>query len=322
MDKNSGSAISRADDILDPITFDQIRVFLAVVEEGSFSAAARRLRRAQSAVSYAIANLEGQLGVPLFERSNQRPALTLSGRALVEDARKVAGDVDALRARAHGLSRGLETELAIVVDVMFPTSRLVEALGEFRAAFPSVPPRLYVEALGSVAQLVLDGVCEVGVLGSMPEIPQSLVGEALAPAELVAVAAPAHPLARLDGAIPTAALREEVQLVLTDRSRMTEGRDYGVWGLRTWRLGDLGAKHAMLLAGLGWGLMPRHIVEPDLRARRLVRLRPAELDGDTRLLPLYVIRRADAALGPAATWMVGHLKASCAGAASRASPPA
>jgi DNA-binding transcriptional LysR family regulator len=297
---------------VDPITFDQIRVFLAVVDEGSFSAAARRLRRAQSAVSYAIANLEGQLGVPLFERSNQRPVLTEPGRALVENARKVTVDVDALRARAHGLARGLETELALVVDVMFPTDRLVEALGEFRAAFPSVPPRLYVEALGSVAQLVIDGTCEIGIFGTMPDVPASLVAEALAPAEMVAVAAPTHPLVLWGGPIPTVALREEVQLVLTDRSRLTEGRDFGVWGLHTWRLGDLGAKHAMLLAGLGWGTMPRHIVEADLAAGRLVQLRPAEWDAPSRLLPLYVIRRADAALGPAATWLAEHLKASCA----------
>lgn len=298
---------------MEPITFDQIRVFLAVVDEGSFSAAARKLRRAQSAVSYAVANLEGQLRVPLFDRSSQRPTVTEAGRALVEDARKVASDLDGLRARAHGLARGLETELALVVDVMFPTDRLVEALGRFQAEFPSVPPRLYVEALGSVAQLVLDRVCDVGILGTMPDVPQSLVAEALAPVELVAVAAAAHPLVRWEGGpIPTVAFREEVQLVLTDRSRVTEGRDFGVWGLRTWRLGDLGAKHALLLAGLGWGLMPRHMVDADLAARRLVRLRPAEWDADTRLLPLYVIRRADAALGPAATWMAEHLKASCA----------
>jgi DNA-binding transcriptional LysR family regulator len=299
---------------MDPITFDQIRVFLAVVDEGSFSAAARRLRRAQSAVSYAIANLEDQIGLALFERSNQRPALTEKGRALLEDAKKVAADVDALRARAHGLARGLEAELAIVVDVMFPTDRLADLLGEFRAAFPSVPPRLFVEALGSVAQLVIDGTCDIGILGTMPEVPPTLIAEALPPVDLVAVAAPGHRLAGIAGPIPTPALREEVQLVLTDRSRLTEGRDYAVWGIRTWRLGDLGAKRAMLLAGLGWGLMPLHYVEADLAGGRLVALRLAEWDSELRPLPLYAIRRADAALGPAATWMLEHLQASCAAA--------
>ena len=160
---------------MEPITFDQIRVFLAVVDEGSFSAAARKLRRAQSAISYAVANLEGQLRVPLFERRSQRPALTGAGRALVEDARKVAVDLDGLRARAHGLAQGLEAELALVVDVTFPTDRLVEVLAEFRAAFPSVPPRLFVEALGSVAQLVLDRVCDLGILGTMPDVPATIV---------------------------------------------------------------------------------------------------------------------------------------------------
>ena len=71
-------------------------------------------------------------------------------------------------------------------------------------------------------------------------------------------------------------LREQVQLVLTDRTALTEGQDFGVLALRTWRLGDLGAKHALLLAGLGWGNMPEEMVEDDLAAGRLVRLQVCE----------------------------------------------
>jgi len=90
---------------MDPISLDQIRVFLAVVDHGSFSAAAKTLRRAQSAVSYAILHLEDQLGVKLFQRTNQRPVMTEPGRALLGEMRKVALDIDALKARAQG-SRG------------------------------------------------------------------------------------------------------------------------------------------------------------------------------------------------------------------------
>lgn len=296
---------------MDPLTFDQVRVFLAVVDRGSFSAAARQLRRAQSAVSYAIANLERQLRVPLFDRSQRRPMLTEAGRALLVDARRVAQDADGMIARALGLARGLEAELTLVVDAMYPLPRIVSALAEFRAEFPSVPPRLYVESLGSVPKLVIDGVCALGVTGWLPDGDHGLVGQALGSIKLVCVCAPTHPLAAMGAPIPTAVLRDHVQLVLTDRSPLTAGRDLFVLATQAWRLADLGAKHSMLLSGLGWGNMPKHIVEDDLAAGRLVQIRPAEntpRNSDGLFdLPITLVRRADRALGPATRWIADHL---------------
>jgi DNA-binding transcriptional LysR family regulator len=255
--------------------------------------------------------LEAQLRVKLFDRTGRRPILTEAGRALIADARKLALDLDAMSSRARGLAQGLEPELPLVVDVMFPLDRLVAALGAFGHAFPSVPPRLYVEALGAVPKLVLDGICTLGIAGSMPYVPDGLAREALAPVELVPVASPTHPLAGQPMPVPPQAMREHLQLVLTDRSDLTEGRDYAVLGVRTWRLADLGAKHAMLLAGLGWGNMPRHMVAEDLAAGRLVLIWPAEWASGAQLLPMQVIYRADAALGPATRWFVKHLKGLC-----------
>ena len=131
-------------------SFDQLAVFLTVVETGSFAAAGRRLGRATSAVSYAIANLEQQLGVQLFDRDQaRRPALTQAGAAVLSEARSVSVGVDNLRAKVKGLLDGLEAEIALAVDVMLPTARLVDAMQAFEATFPTVTLRLYVEALGS-----------------------------------------------------------------------------------------------------------------------------------------------------------------------------
>jgi len=106
--------------MLDPLTLDQMRSFVAVVENGSFRAAARRLARVQSAVSHAVANFEAALGVTLFDRSERRPQLTAEGRALLADARAILLKVDALRARARGLGEGVELGLSLVVDTLFP----------------------------------------------------------------------------------------------------------------------------------------------------------------------------------------------------------
>ena len=113
--------------MLDGITLDQLRTFIAAVDEGSFSAAGRKLRRAQSVVSQALANLEAQLGVKLFDRSARYPKLTDEGRSLLVDARSVADNVDGFKARARAMREGLEPELAVAMDVMYPMQAVTRA---------------------------------------------------------------------------------------------------------------------------------------------------------------------------------------------------
>src|SRR3984885_3151137 len=94
----SGVPIQNEDNVLDGVSLDQLRAFIASVNEGSFSAGARRLHRAQSAVSELVSNLEAQLGVVLFDRSERYPKLTAAGVLLLADARSVVGNVDLLKA--------------------------------------------------------------------------------------------------------------------------------------------------------------------------------------------------------------------------------
>ena len=237
-------------------TLDQIAVFLAIVETGSFAAAGRKLGRATSAISYAIANLENQLGLSLFIRAGaSKPRLTEAGRAILSDGRGVAMALDGLIAKARGLTQGLETEVSLVVDVMWPCKSLVKSLEEFRRKFPTVALRLGVDALGAVTEAVLDRRAVFGVSGPLDVASDLLIRGAAGAAKLIPVAHPDHPLARMERVTREEA-REHVQLVLTDRSTVTGNRDFGVISVKSWRLADLGAKHALLLAGLGWGSMP------------------------------------------------------------------
>jgi DNA-binding transcriptional LysR family regulator len=123
--------------------------------------------------------------------------------------------------------------------------------------------------------------------------------------ELVLVAAPCHPLAQAPQPVRISDARDHTQLVLTDRSRLTVGQTFGVYSNRTWKLGDLGAKHRLLLAGLGWGSMPRHLVEADLEAGRLVRIVLA--DRGSVNYNVSLIHRTDAATGPACQWLCHFL---------------
>ncbi len=287
-------------------SFDQLQIFLAVVDEGSFNRAALKLGRAISAISYNIANLEAQLGVRLFERAgSRRPELTEAGKALVAEARNLSDGMDDLVAKVRSLQQGLEAELALAVDVMVPGHLLAELLRDFQSAYPTVALRLNVEALGAVAALLLDGQASLAIAGpdvvDHPELERRLIGSV----ELVPVAAPTHPLAQLE-TIQSGEVRKHLQLVLTDRSKLTEGREFSVFSPRTWRLADLGAKHDLLKEGLGWGHMPRHIVERDIKEGILKRLTLPERTGiDFELNALW---RKDAPPGPAASWVLAEIK--------------
>lgn len=295
--------------MLDSLTLDQIRLFLAVADTGSFSKTAKQLNRAQSAVTYGIQKLEAQFGIPLFDRSAYRPALTEAGRALLPRARRIAEETNAFRDTARSLASGLEAELTIVLDSMFPMSAVVEALRVFTAKFPTVPPRVYVQSLGAAAELVLGGTCMIGLLPLYFSEMVALKRFPLLTIELVPVVAPDHPLAALDGPIDTSVLQPHVQLVLTDRSSLTAGRDHGVLSGRAWRLADLGAKHSMLLAGLGWGNMPFHMIKDDLAQGRLKVIRPREFDSRVAQLVMCGAYLANHRLGPAGQWMVEYLSA-------------
>src|SRR6202043_818989 len=228
--------------MLDAVTLDQFRTFIAAADEGSFSAAGRRLGGAQSVVSKTLANMEGQLGSPVFERSGGVPGLTEAGRALLPDARAVASNVDAFKARARGLAGGLEAELSVAIDVMLPTPILTHAVSEFSLRFPDVPLRLYVEALGAVLQPVLDGNCAFGIIGTLPAVPTSVVRERLMEVQMVPVVSPSHPLGRHPRPVTINDLSGHVQLVLTDRSSLSKGMEFGVVSAKPWRLAGLGAQ--------------------------------------------------------------------------------
>lgn len=282
-------------------TLDQLRLFIAVADHGSFGGAAKASGRAVSAVSYAIAQLEAALALTLFDREgSRRPVLTAAGEGLLAEARRVADGADALLAKARSLHAGQEPSLTLVIDVMVPGDVTAHVLGEFRRFFPTCALTLRIEGLGAVAACVIGGDADLAiggpVIGDDPALERQAVGEI----DLIPVAAPSHPLARA-GVLPGES-RRHLQLVLTDRSPLTEGREFSVLSPLTWRLGDLGAKHSLLKEGLGWGNMPRAMVAGDLASGALVELDLPEKPGaHYRMSALW---RRDMRLGPAASWLV------------------
>ena len=289
-------------------TLDQLQVLVQVVEAGSFTGAAKKLNRALSVISYTISNLEAQLGVSLLDRtSSRRPQLTEAGRVVLAEARSVLGGVGNLRAKVAGMVQGLEGELHVVLDCLLPSERVVDALTAFRDEYPSVALFLHGETLGAVADLVLNKTAVVGISGPFTAGFRELQRISVGRVRMVPVAGRTHPLATVPpGGHPPGASRDHVQLVIYDRSPLTKGQDFSVMSSRTWRLADLYAKHMLLRAGIGWGMMPRAMVENDLAAGVLVELDTP--DGPAFDYMVDAIYRADTPPGPAACWLIERFR--------------
>jgi DNA-binding transcriptional LysR family regulator len=293
--------------MFDGVSLDQLRIFIAAADEGSFSAASRRLKRAQSMVSQTLANLEEQLGVKLFDRSARIPVLTDQGRALLADARAVAGDVDLLKARAKRLAGGLEPELSVVVDVVFPLAPFTATVAAFQKEFPATLLRFAIES-SAVMESVLDGRCAVGVMASLKVAPPQLARERLLVLRSPMVVSPQHPLAIHGSPIPAAILAEHIQLVHADPADLARPGGFGLLSPKVWRLSDLGAKLAFLRAGLGFGLMPLHIIEEDLASGALIQITGESAPSGGHAIAMSAVYRTDSPPGPAGRWFIDHLK--------------
>ncbi|WNG33414.1 LysR family transcriptional regulator [Archangium violaceum] len=289
------------------LTLDQLRVLVTIADTGSFSAAGRKLSRAQSAISQAVATLEDMQGVLLFDRSGHRPQLTEIGRVLVEQARLVLASATRFEAVAASTRAGLEPELALAIDPLVPTAPLIESLRALSGTFPALPVSFSTEGLGGSLRRLRNGSAALAICLLLPAVPDDIVAYPLLRIGLLPVAAPAHPLASLGRAATRADLEPHVQLVLTDPVE-PGGENYGLLSARLWRFVDLGRRLDFLLAGFGWCRMPEHLVAEPLAAGRLTLL---HIDQDTTPrdgLTIYAAHRRDRMLGPAGRWLLEDLR--------------
>jgi len=300
------------DTVAEGITLDQLTLFVAVVDAGSISAAARTLRRAQSAVTYGVQGLELQTGSQLFDRSGYRASLTAAGAALLPRARRVLEAANVFRQQASGLVRGVETRLSVVVDSFVPIVPVIQALTAFRAAFPLVDVSITRLSLDATARALRAGQATLGIILDTP-LPDGTEGFArvvCGTVKRIPVAAPHHPLAQMPGPIRMEQVRDHMQLLLSADPQATGTDDRGAHAISRWRVNDLDLRHRMILDGLGWGTMPGHLIADDLKHGRLVVLPLDPSDPANRMLPelTYSAAYPEAKpLGPAGRWLVSRL---------------
>lgn len=306
---------------MDALSLDQFAVFAAIVEEGSFAGAARRMNRAQSAVTYAIQKLEDQSSVELFDRSTYRPVLTEAGKALLPRARRILADVEEFRLHTRRIGLGLEEELHLAVYPYVPPRFISNALRQFRQEFPSVRIITSLAPSDAAREGLESGKCDLALMLELMPLGQTFERATSVSIEVVQVAAPDHPLARIDRLLTSEDLHDHTLLlvhgVFNAQEEQSVSRQYGIDVVtNAWRILDFETKRRLLLDGVGWGAMPLSRIEDDIAAGRLVRLRLAtwEAMNQSLAMPLVVAHAKQRPLGPAGRWLFERLKADADGA--------
>ncbi len=279
-------------------SLEQVRLFVEVAERRSFSAVARAEGRAQSAVSNAIALLETDLGLTLFERSSGRqPQLTEAGTALLEDARELLRQCERLDGRASALMRGQEPRLRLAQDEAMPYPPVIESLDELSQRFPLLEVQLASSAQGDVARQLVERRADLGLMFHHERVPDALERRVLGSIEMVTVCPPGHPLAALE--------RVSCEDLARHRQLLVNPRDSGYAGGEPaspliWRADSFYVMAELLMRGLGWAWLPRHVVQYPTYQQHMV-----ELDCEWRppALVVELAWRRDEPLGPAAQWL-------------------
>ena len=237
------------------LKIDEIRSFVAVAETGSFSAAARNLKRAQSVVSMHIAGFEAELGYKLFDRT-PKPVLTAQGRELLVGAKRVLVEADRLQNRALTLGETQTPSIYMGIDLVLEAPVMIDLLRLFAKSFPSV--RLQIENIsGSEAKWFFTKTAMnlALVFSSDPslESDEYILGHS----PLSIVVAKNHPLAAIDR--PTVDdLRRYRQIVVHARdpqspSPAVVNTDYWEIDSGLWALG-------LAARGVGWAILPNFLL--------------------------------------------------------------
>lgn len=237
------------------LKIDEIRSFVAVAETGSFSAAARNLKRAQSVVSMHIAGFEAELGYKLFDRT-PKPVLTAQGRELLVGAKRVLVEADRLQNRALTLNDTQTPSIYMGIDLVLEAPVMIDLLRLFAKSFPSV--RLQIENIsGSEAKWFFTKTAMnlALVFSSDPslESDEYILGHS----PLSIVVAKNHPLAAIDR--PTVDdLRRYRQIVVHARdpqspSPAVVNTDYWEIDSGLWALG-------LAARGVGWAILPNFLL--------------------------------------------------------------
>ncbi len=294
------------------VSMEQLEAFAAAATHGSFSAAGRALRKAQSAVSTQVANLETDLGVDLFDRSGRHPVLTAAGARLLREAQVILDRRAHLIGIATSFEEHVETRLVVAIDELYPERALGTLFADFAAHFPYVELELLFPMMEDVSQLVLQGKADIGVMWRQETLPTELAFYTLGWIPLKLVCGKDHPLAR--GIVDWEELKRHRQIMVAVRSEGPEKQRLRT-AAEVWWVESHWVILQMVKQGIGWAVVPDHIIANSPFVAELV-TPPLQFDDADWPVALELVWHKQRPSGPAAQWLRQRFAATRIGAVS------
>ncbi len=282
-------------------TLSQLECLVLVAKSGSFSAAARKLRRAQSAVSTAISNLEIELGLELFDRNSRLPTLTAAGRIILESAEPFLRQSQAIVELAHTLEEGVESQINLVIDDAVPLEIVEEALVALGLRFTQLQVHILKPVLHSAVELVETKRAVLGVALAEPNYGPAISFRRLGDVALANVVALGHPLAALDQVTFTQ-LQRHRQLVYAPHVRSLPTAEY-LQSALAWFVNSYEMLLRFLKKGQGWAILPKHMIKDELSQGLLIELQLEAYPVTEWQVGLDLIWSSNQALGLAGLWL-------------------
>ena len=270
------------------MNIDQLTVLKVVSETGSFSKASEKLHRAKSAVSYAINNLEDELGLQLLARTNYRPSLTKYGVQLLEKAEHVIESFLEFEKFANTLSKNQELKIRFSITALWPLNEITPILKELEVDFPDTEVVFNREVLSGERLLLRKNVdiAIVELLQNKIDLEQKKIGSLKMPT----VISSKHQILKKKG-LKLSDLEKFPQIIVRSTLEDRE-RNFGVIEkAKKWYVNDLDSKLQLIEDGLGWGGLPEHIVADKIKSGRLSVIDIKEFK--KREVDLYIARRKD-----------------------------
>ncbi|MDH4581553.1 LysR family transcriptional regulator [Pseudomonas sp. BN415] len=263
-------------------TSESLKVFLAVLEAGSFSAAARKLGRVPSAVSMAVSQLEAELDLELFDRSTRKALPTAAARALEPQARQVAGQLNLLDAHALQLHQGLETRLVVAMAPELQTGAWSRPLTALSREFPALQIEVRSASQSEAVRMLHEGSVQLALVFERPGIDEREAFIEAGSQLLVAVAAPGYPTAAGDVPLGEAEMATIRQIIVAS-GEPTASDPQIVLSHRIWLTDSYLATLDLVQAGLGWAYLPQPLIQPLVASGALAEVRFDNMASQMRL---------------------------------------
>jgi len=278
------------------MTLEQLKYLKAIVETGSFRAAAESVFRSQSSLSISIQKLEQELGVTLFTRDNYRPELTDAGRSIYQKADALLEKSNELVSLAHHLASGYESEVRLAISGIVPVEPIIEVLNQISTRFPQTRIQMQIENLGGTMERLLDDDADIAISDAF-DLAHNFESFALPPISFVTVVPSSSPWAAQADTVCESDLGYETLIVVRDTSNHSPRISKGIYNdSPQWVVNDFATKQRIICSGKGWGRMPLHLVKNDIQENRLTKL----TSPDFKLLqaPIHLVRNKQRAIGP------------------------